>query len=400
MAEALDFLAWSRDEESSVELKNALAAFEAMHSNLKIAITMPAAGTMWTEIVKTALFGEGADIAEVGSTYNATLMGMNALRPFTPAEVASFGGRDSFIQSAWKAGYCPDDDLLWAVPWRVDTRVIFYRRDLLAQAGIDETVAFQTPANMEQTLQRLQEVGSVIPISLSMLSPHALTTFAASWVWGAGGDFINTEGNEVVFDSPQAREGLRHYFSLGRYLSAGARKLDISSSDRLFSEGKSAVTYTGVWMLDQVELRGAPIVKNNLGLALVPGVPIVGGTHLVIWKYSKKADQALELIRYLLSDETVFKYFKGITLLAKKDTLTDSRLTRTPLYQTFIESIKTGRSVPSLPLWAMVEDRFGKTLMKIWDELDRQPNADLDELIAGFVNPLAERLNATLKSSS
>ena len=47
--------------------------------------------------------------------------------------------------------------------------MIYYWRDLLEQAGVDERTAFQTPEHMEETMQRLQASGvDVVPAHGSM----------------------------------------------------------------------------------------------------------------------------------------------------------------------------------------------------------------------------------------
>jgi multiple sugar transport system substrate-binding protein len=400
MSEDIEFLAWSRTEEGSAALNDALAAFEAGSLHLKTSASIPTSEQMWSKIAKIAIYGQGADIGEVGSTFIASLRGMNSLRPFRPDEVNSLGGGSAFVDAVWQAGVVPEKNEVWAIPWRTDTRVIFYRRDLFAKAGINEQDAFQTPAHMEQTLQALQAGGVKLPFTMSTTSVYALTTFTASWIWGTGGDFIHLNGNvkEVVFNSAEARTGWRDYFKLGRYLAPPARGLDVHASDDLFCQGEAAVTLSGSWLPDTLALSGSARAKDNVGVALAPGVPIVGGTHLVIWKHTQKTHEAMELIRFLTSRETLTAYPKSIIIPARNDALASPVFAAMPMYETFIRAIQTGRCVPSLTLWAMVEDRLGKMLAAMWAELAQQPEADLDDLIARHVDPLAQRLNTTLNA--
>ncbi len=400
MTERVEFLAWSRGGEAASELKSALSAFEKDHPQIKVSVALPEPAMMWSEIVKAALYGQAADIGEVGSTYVESLKGMNSLRPFTSEEVALLGGNDAFAKSCWQGGLLSEEKQTWAIPWRTDSRVIFYRRDLFAKAGIDEKDAFRSPSKMEETLQALKDNGVEVPLTMGTASPQVLTLFAASWIWESGGDFIHPERNQVIFDSPEAREGLRNYFRLGCYLVPQARKLAIGASDHLFCHGRAAVTYTGTWLPDAIEQLGDPVVKHkrNLGAALVPGVPVVGGTNLVIWRHTKKEKKAFEVIRFLNSTEALTAYPKCIVIPAKNEALDNKVFANSLAQKIFVEAVKTGRSLPAVSLWAMVEDRLGKTLMQIWDHLDKQPDADLDNVIAKFINPLAARLNAALAS--
>lgn len=395
MSEELKFLIWSRADENEAQLMQALAAFEVAHPAIKIAVNNPPPLQMWPEIVRTALYGFDIDIGEVGSTHIESLKGMDALRPFTDDEILFLGGEGAFVKAVYEAG-CDHKRQLWAVPWTTDSRVIFYRRDLLAKAGINEETAFQTPAQMEQTLQRLQESGVEIPLSLGTDSSHALTAFTACWVWGAGGNYIAQNGTEVIFNSPEAQRGFCDYFNLGRYLAPTAKKLDIAQSDRLFRDGKAAVTYSGTWLPNSIDSEKFPNVDENLGVALPPGVPLVGGTHLVIWKRTLKDRHALDLIRFLTSAETLLQYPKSLNIPARLDALIHPIFSSNIMYQTFNEAIRRGRSVPALPLWGLVEDRLCKTLQHIWGQIDADPSINIENLVADSMNTLVKRLNSTL----
>ena len=113
--------------------------------------------------------------------------------------------------------------LPWAVPWWADTRVIYYRRDLWAQAGVDMTqAAFDTPEHLTQTLGQLQAAGVPIPWVVPTHQSRMTVHNVAGWVWGAGGDFVADDGRHVVFEQPEAQAGICAYLDLARFLAAVA----------------------------------------------------------------------------------------------------------------------------------------------------------------------------------
>lgn len=398
MSDELEFLAWSRSEESLAALQAAINLFQVDNRSVSVSVNSPVPAMMWTEIINTALYRQGADIGEVGSSYITSLRGMDSLRPFTAAEIADMGGQDAFVQSLWDSGFDSKSNQLWAIPWRADTRIIFYRRDLLAKAKIKEEGAFATPAQMEQTLQTLKDSGIEVPLTLGTAAPQALTSFSTCWVWGAGGDYISPDGKKVIFDSPEALAGFRDYFRLGCYLAPSTRNLDLAASDYLFCDGGAAVTYAGTWLQDLLNRVGSPIVTENLGVALAPGISLVGGTHLVVWKHTRKERPAVDLIRFLTSKEVVAQHPKLIDIPARLDALHSNVYAESKNYEVFTQAIKSGRFAPTTSLWATIEDRLGKTLSNIWHQLNSTPEADLDKVISDAIHPLANRLNATLES--
>jgi ABC-type glycerol-3-phosphate transport system substrate-binding protein len=53
-------------------------------------------------------------------------------------------------------------ETVWTVPLYTDVRLVFYRRDLLEKAGIDEKNAFQTPKNFAKTIQGFEMWGKKV----------------------------------------------------------------------------------------------------------------------------------------------------------------------------------------------------------------------------------------------
>lgn len=47
--------------------------------------------TAWSDLVKVALYGDGPDVSEIGSTWLGDLGAMNALRLFDKADITMFG---------------------------------------------------------------------------------------------------------------------------------------------------------------------------------------------------------------------------------------------------------------------------------------------------------------------
>jgi len=373
---------------SSAALPPLLKQFEAEH-RVQVQVKVFSWETAWAEIVKMALYGDGPDVSEIGSTWVGSLISMNALRPFTGPELAQIGGPSAFLPSAWQTGSAPNASRMWAVPWLADTRFAFYRRDVLAQAGIDERTAFQTPGQFESALQRLQ-VGGVVrpwlaPTHRTLVTLHNV----ASWIWSAGGDFISSNGQATAFNEPAARAGLRAYFDLHRYLMPS----DQGHVDLPFLQGKIAVAMGGPTLFYNL----ASPVGDNLGIALPLGIPFVGGTNLVVWKHTRQANAAVELVRYLTSQEVQATYPQQATVLpVRTDVPLASPLAENPLYRFMNEGGKVGRTFPSVPLWGLVEDRLGVALFQIWSDILADPNADLEAVLGQHLDSLAQRLNTTL----
>lgn len=166
---------------------------------------------------------------------------------------------------------------------------------------------------MSDTLQRLQVVGVSSPWVIPSGQPYrARVHIAASWIWGAGGDFVSDDGQAAFFDQSAARTGLKAFFDLYRFLSPADYNLTYNECVQRFARGEAAVLIANASAPTLIQNERVRQLIDNLGVAAVPGVPWIGGSDLVVWRdaqmYPDKERAALVLIKYLTSLPVQIKY--------------------------------------------------------------------------------------------
>ena len=370
-----------------------LAEFEAryhVHVKLRL-LTWDAA---WSELVKMALYNDGPDLSEVGSTWLGDLTAMGGLHAFLTDEITRLGRASRFLPAAWQGCQLSDQPEVWAIPWLVGARLIFYRRDLLLRTGVDEDTAFATAENFERTLHLLQEHHVPTPWIVPTVHTHTTLLNAASWVWAAGGDFISPDCRHVLIAQHQSLAGLRNYFALGRYIPPALRKIGVLQPDTHFLQhADAAVTIGGPWMFNFL----AAETHENIGLALPLGAPMLGGSHLVIWKHSRKQDAALKLIHFLTQTDTQVHYAQRIGLLpAVVEALNEEPFTTDRLWRSAVQAAKAGRAVPITRSWGLMEDRLATEFASVWQAFFDSPALDLVTVLKRRLEPLATRLEQVL----
>src|SRR5436190_23890627 len=127
---------WAMGREGEV-LSQLIRGFEKEHPNIHVEVQQ----IPWTaahEKLLTAYVGDATpDIAMLGNTWIPEFVALNSLAPLD-----SFVGqakelrRDDFFDGIWKTNVVNGRN--YGIPWYVDTRLIFYRSDLLAEAGYKE----------------------------------------------------------------------------------------------------------------------------------------------------------------------------------------------------------------------------------------------------------------------
>ncbi len=379
----------------------ALKEFETQRK-IQVRVRVFSWSTAWSELVRVALHKSGPDVSEIGTTWVDSFTSMGSLRPFSKNDLVAIGGPSTFLSASWASGSPPNREEMWSIPWVADTRVIYYRRDLFRQAGIDEQTAFQSPDQLAQTLHSLQESGVAIPW-LMPTAPRADTLHTlASWVWGAGGHFTSDDGRRTRFNEPEARAGIRAYYGLHRYLVPQARNLIDHEANRMYCDGKAAALVSGYWVLHSIHCQdAAPEVIANTGVALMPGVPFVGGSNLAIWEHTRHSKEALELVRFMASQPVQATAVPQAGLLpVRLDVLEDAPFTTDPLYQVVSQSLKAGRGLRATYLWGLAEAKLVTALSELWADTFAAGTPDQERIIADHLEPLAHMLDRILSGKS
>ena len=111
-----------------------LPEFERTHPGIRVKVQQ----LPWTaahEKLLTAFAGDVTpDICQLGNTWIPELVALNALEPLDRYVASSpIVDATDYFAGIWDTNRIGGK--LYGVPWYVDTRLVFYRRDLLRDAG-------------------------------------------------------------------------------------------------------------------------------------------------------------------------------------------------------------------------------------------------------------------------
>lgn len=374
-------------------MRSLLEPFQA-ENGVRVRLRVLAWDSAWSDIIKVALYGDGPDVSEIGSTWLGDLVAMNALREFDSDEIEASGGPSAFLPLAWQGAHLVGAAIVWAIPWLIGSRLLFFRRNLLEKARVDLPPRFQTDQQLDETLARIHASGVAVPWTVPTGLTHTTFLNSASWVWGAGGDFVTPDGKRTLFNQPEARRGLRGYFALGRFLSPEVRRLNgLEPDDQFLRDPNTAMTLSGAWLAG----KASGELREQLGVALPPGPPFVGGSYLVVWKHSRAPEVARALIHFLTRVPAEVEYGQRVGLLpATRAAMGEAPFAASPFWQMAVRGLEQGRAFPVTRSWGLMEDRLVSALAAIWRDILADTQSDLDTVIAHHLDPLAKRLDLVL----
>ena len=401
----LRFSAIGDDKESIAEITRLVKEFQEA-SNTRVNITRLSWERAWQTLFMTAIEGKGEDVSQVGSTWAPTLAAVDSLRPFSDEEVRSLGGSLIFVPAAWQTVRIEEKGDVWAIPWSVYTFILFYRRDLLQKANIDETVAFSTPEAMLQTFNELKDAGVTpwaVPTKAHYLDlPH----IASSWVRAYGGDFIHPAGKRVLFNTPHARKGIVEFFELYRFVPNHLRGLDYDAClSEFFQNGNAAVLVAGAESYSDALEAGAlsSEIRSHVGVTTVPGASWIGGDHLVVWKTIRadhlKEQAAVDLIRSLTSVENQVRLHRETTILpVRLDAYAQLEFEPEGMNAVLEKILQTARPHPPIRLWRRIESMLADMLSDIARSVLDFQNQRVDEIVEAKLTDYEQRFSLILGS--
>lgn len=385
------------------DVQKVLADFYKANPNIKVNVTEVGWGDALTKITTALQSGVGPDITQVGTTWVGGFAVTKGLRTFTDAEVTAMGGGNNFTEAAWNTSRLLGSNEVVAIPWFVETRALLYRTDVLQKAGLDPATAFKDWTSFSDSLRKMKDAGAGMikaPFAYPGKGDWNVVHNFAPWVWSAGGEILNKEGSKAAFNSEAGVSGAQFYsklYSDGLVLKEALEK-NTADVEAFWGNGDIGAVIGGPWMIKNAKLPKSlngyseSLVAKNMGATVIPAgpagaKPFVGGSNLVVMKASKNQDAAVKVVQYLASKKAQLDY-ADITgnLPATRDGQADARYTGDPLYKVFLDSLKTGRSYPTVAAWNGIEEAVKKNLSILWDDV-----------AAGKTTTVKERLDAAAK---
>ena len=352
-------------------------------------------GSAWTKLTTAATSGEGPDISQIGSTWVAALGAMGAFEDLSPV-YEQFGGTESFLEASLPTTQVAGGSERYGVPWFIDTRALYYRKDICEAAGVNPDTDFETWDSFKEALRKIKALGTyegkeVIPFGMPGKNDWNVVHNFAPWIWGAGGEFVSEDGKTSEINSKESVEGIKFYTELANegLLHKGTLEKNSSECDSLFLAGDFAVQFGGAWQVNSLERQqkeNDELISNGqtpetealidkVGTKILPAGPegrfcFYGGSSLTVFKSSKNKEASYKLIEFLAQGESQVEYQKiGGNLPAAKSAYEDAWITDNPLRSVFKEQMQYGKSYPSIPGWSPSETLIQKGLSNVWDNV-------------------------------
>ena len=382
--EVLQLWIMPNSPDPAADMLHVLRNFELENPGIEVQVTILDWSVAWTKITTAAATHSGPDVLQMPTTWAASISAMGALMPLDSLLAVS-GGDSAFAEVSMKFAR-PGTSFATSLPWFLDVRPLFFRRDVLAEAGVDPKTLLNW-TDFRKALLKIQKADLTIegmriaPIGYPGKHDWNVIHNLAPWVWGAGGDFLDSTGSESRLATKESIAGILFYLNLVRDGFNSKKNLTKNTNQVSmdFDEGRLAFWFdvtNKTLYLDSPRFFGGSskhVTARNYSVMLPPTAPagkdtyyFAGGSNLSVSRFTKHKRSSMALVRYLSSRPDVQLELSRVTgfLPALLSTYEYPYFKEDETRGVFQQMISRLRSYPAVPYWGEIETeillrRFG-----------------------------------------
>jgi multiple sugar transport system substrate-binding protein len=328
-----------------------LKRFQHEHPEIPIEVSELSWSDGKTKLMLGFNSGTAPDVLELGSDWVPEFASSGVLEDLTALHDSVFHARFGSTQAyalepaAWKS-----DE--YAVPWMLDTRVMFVNDRLAQRAGFAKNkILLGDWQSMKQFAQRVHAKGA-IGCGVNGPDEHRLYKKVLPYFWSNGGELFDSSG-KPTFTLAQNVEALQYYVDQQDLGKVESQK----NLDDEFRRGTIGVWFSGSWMMNT--LKSVPFkwhtepFPGNHGK---PGVSFAGGEYLAINAKSPNLKEAQTFVKFITRPDNELQFAEAVNMFpADTAGQHDSFYLKRREGSVFTAQLQHSRMTPVVPQWLAVE---------------------------------------------
>ncbi len=351
----IKFWAFGSEAEQVVQL---IAEFEKKYPDVKVKVQQ----IPWTaaqEKLITAFAGDNTpDICQLGNTWIPQFVSLNAIVDLSPyIKQSSDIKPENFFSGVWETNVI--ENKTYGIPWYVDTRLLFYRKDVFEKAGFNHP-----PKNWDELYMlckriKDQENGTEkFPIFIPTNEWSSFIIFGLQ----AHAKLLKNNNTLGNFSSKEFKEAFDYLIKFHREKLTPFGMLQVTNVYQALADNYISIYISGPWNIPEFKKWMSGPLADKWATAPMPGykdeypgVSLAGGSSLVIFKNSKYKNESWKLIEFL-SDPIIQKKVYRLTnnLPSVISAWKDTSLIDDKYMKAFYEQLQNVVPMPKVPEWEQI----------------------------------------------
>ncbi len=383
-ATADDLQMWERSGGNAGVVDRLVAMWNEKNSNRKIELTYIPHAEMVAKLAQAIASGEVPDLMGLDLIYGPQFEAAGQL-----VDITDHFKDDPSLKAASPGHMAVGtyDGRLYGVPLYADVSALFYNKDLFEKAGLDPDKPPTSLAEIRAYADKITALGGGVKgyfLPGSCAGCNIFTVGPLMWASGA------TIEPKDASDEPLTGDGVKQVLQWARDMvkagnvHADARGENGETFAKRFGAGNIGMMGTGNFQITLVR-EANPDMK--FGISLLPGMQpgsaasFIGGDLVVIPKGSERVEDAVDFMKFLLSEEVqVEGYAKMLNLTTRSDMTGNEYFKAEPLVQDVARALEVGRTPYTLKFFELINSPQGPWLQML--QRAYYTDEDLDTIIA------------------
>lgn len=348
---------WAMGSEAE-QITKILPEFEKKYPNIKVKVQQ----IPWTaaqEKLITAFASDNTpDICQLGNTWIPQFAALNAI-----IDLSEFIAKSEiikpqyFFSGVWETNVI--DKKVYGIPWYVDTRLMFYRKDVFQKAGFNEP-----PKNWNELYQMCKKIKDLnnnkekYPIFIPTNEWNTFIIFGLQ----AGAELLkenNTFGN---FSSKEFKEAFDFLIRFHKEKLTPFGMMQVTNVYQAMADEYISIYFSGPWNIPEFKKWMTGNLSDKWATAPMPGykdeypgLSLAGGSSLVIFKDSQYKNEVWKLIEFLSEPEIQLKVYNLTNNLPSViKAWSDSSLSEDIYMKAFYMQLQNVVPTPKIPEWEQI----------------------------------------------
>ena len=348
---------WAMGSEAEFVTK-LIPEFEKRNPGIKVHVQQ----IPWTaaqEKLITAFASDNTpDICQLGNTWIPQFASLNAIIDLTAwIKNSNLIKKEKYFEGIWETNVI--DDKVYGIPWYIDTRLLFYRTDVLKKAGYDNP-----PRNWTELYDACKKIKASYkdeekyPIFLPVNEWAPFVIFGLQ----AGAELLKENNSRGNFSSPEFKEAFDYLISFHKEKLTPFGILQVTNIYQAVAEEYLSIYISGPWNIPEFKKWMKDELADKWMTAPLPGydeeypgVSLAGGSSLVIFEKSLHKKEAWKFIEYLSEVEKQLEIYKMINNLPALQEAWENPVIKNDKYmKAFYEQFLNVKATPKIPEWEQI----------------------------------------------
>lgn len=348
---------WAMGSEAE-QISKILPEFEKRFPDIKVKVQQ----IPWTaaqEKLITAFASDNTpDICQLGNTWIPQFASLNAITSLdsfiSKSEIIK---PDKFFSGIWETNII--DGKVYGIPWYVDTRLMFYRKDVFERAGFNSPPKnWNELYNLCKQIKETQKTKDKFPIFIPTNEWNSFIIFGLQ----AGAKLLKDENTRGNFSSKEFKEAFDFLIRFHKENLTPFGMMQVTNVYQAMAEEYISIYFSGPWNIPEFKKWMTGDLADKWATAPMPGykdeypgISLAGGSSLVIFNNSKYKNEVWKLIEFLSEPEIQLKVYKVTNNLpAVIKSWQDSTLSNDVYMKAFYQQLQNVVSAPKIPEWEQI----------------------------------------------